>query len=652
MVSQQRGGWKLLRRMSRVCRAKIACVQILMVALFCGPLCRCLVAETPAVVLFVGPSGQGAACTLRSPCALETAQERVRELAPEMKGDIAVTLLEGTYRMNGPFVLDARDSGRNGHTVVWKASKEHGSVLDGAIRVQHWRLVNRRMNLWSATVPVGTQSLQMFVNGRRAVRARGLGCKSPEQCQYTPEGLTGVDARLASFRKPQELVAVFSARWRDFHCPVCSIAGTTVTMAEPCWHNTVVDSKNGWSYASPKGKSFQGVEWFENAYELLGTPGQFYLDAEAARLYYVPRAGEDMRTADVELPVAEALLRISGTVDALVHDLRVEGITFAHSTWNGPDTKDGYVSLQAGYLVSGQRDRLPDNGEGMMRTPTAVTVLAGERVNFVHDAFRELGTAGLALAGGTRDSAIEGCTFSDLSGGAVFVGDTTAHPADPREKAFRNVVRRNFIDTVAVEYRDNVGIMGGFNDGLTIDHNTVENLPYTGISVGWGWNYEGEGDTQRNIRITHNRIVSFMLALHDGGAIYTQAQSPGSVICANYIDFSGTGHANGIYLDERSRGYAVHDNVVWNTSKVSLAQGEKHDDQNRWLSAWASWSGDLVMTHNWSDDTHVKPHNPGPTKIFGPNFLALRELPDEARHVIKNAGASAPVTRATDPCAP
>ncbi len=239
-----------------------------------------------------------------------------------------------------------------------------------------------------------------------------------------------------------------------------------------------------------------------------------------------------------------------------------------------------------------------------------------------------------------RTCIIADSNFSDLSGGAVFVGDTIAHPADPREKSSDNIVERNTITDIAREYRDNVGIMGAFNDGLVIDHNTIENTPYTGISVGWGWNYEGEAAVQRNIRITRNKLKNFMLDLYDGGAIYTQAQSPGSVVCANYIDFSGTHHANGIYLDERSRYYDVHNNVVWNTNKG-----------DNWLSAWASWSGNLVMTHNWTDDTHLKPHNPGPTKVFGPNFLALKSLPGAARQVIMSAGASAPVIDSDKPCA-
>lgn len=605
-------------------------------------------AEVPST-LFVAADGRGTLCTEPAPCSLEVAKARVRFLASSMQTDIVVSLSDGLYRLASPLGLTSVDSGNNGHSVIWHAAGQH-VVLDGAIRIQNWRVVDRKMNLWSAPVPAETKSLQLFVDGNRAVRARGLGCKSPAQCTYTTTGLKGVDPRLATFRRPQELVAVFAARWRDFHCPVSSSTRTEIMIAQPCWHNTVIDSKNGWSSASPKGRPFKGIEWFENAYELLGTPGQFYLDTHANVIYYVPREGEDLRRADVEMPVAQSLLVMTGTVDAPIHDLTFEGITFAHTTWLSPDTDEGYVSLQAGYLVRGNRESLPDNGEEMVRIATAVTVLGGERISFSRTHFQKLGAGGIALAGGTHNSSVSYSNFYDLSGGAIFIGDIEAYPSDLRLKSADNRIERNTIDYVAREYRDNVGIMGAFNHGLTIDHNTIENLPYTGLSVGWGWNYEGEKATQQSIRITHNKLRNFMLQLYDGGAIYTQAQSPSSEVCANYIDFSGTDHANGIYLDERSRGYAVHDNVIWNISKHRQAEDEHAPDQNRWLSAWSSWSGDLVMTSNWSDDKHLEPHNPGPTKVFSPNSLALSDLPDEAEHVVLNSGADAPEINTGNPC--
>lgn len=403
-------------------------------------------------------------------------------------------------------------------------------------------------------------------------------------------------------------------------------------MAEPCWHNTVVDSvKNGWSNASPKGKPFKGIDWFENAYEFLGEPGQFYIDRHRGMIFYTPRPNERMDTADVELPVVEHLIVIAGSPADRVHDLSFENMGFRYTTWLYSHD-DGYVPLQAGYLVTGQRKDLPHNGEGMLRIPAAVEVYGGDRIHFNSDDFHALGAAGIALVSGTSNSSVELSRFEDLSGGAVFVGDTDAHPTRSEERSANNVIRRNTITHIAAEYRDNVGIMAGFNDGLSIAHNTLSEMPYTGISAGWGWDYEGPDDVQRDVHIRANRISRFMLTLHDGGAIYTQAQSPGSDVTANYISYLGGDNGNGIYLDERTRKYEVCGNVVWDRPE-KMQEGQ-------WISAWSSWSGDLDIHGNWANDPHTALHNPGPTKKFYDNHLALTTLPAEAQAVVDSSGAT------------
>jgi len=586
-----------------------------------------------SLTLFVSPAGHGTVCEKSKPCTLTTAQRQIRTLVPQMSDDLIVSFAAGRYRLREPLSLQPQDSGRNGYVVSWQGSDDGKTILDGAVRITNWRLVNAGKNLWRAPVPHGAYALQIYVNGRRAVRARRGGCKSPTECKYTETGLSGGGAALATLAHPEELVAVFGVRWRDFHCRVQSVAGNDIQMAQPCWHNTVVDSvKNGWSNASPKGKPFKGIDWFENAYEFLGSPGQFYIDRRKDVVYYVPQAGEDLKTADVEMPLAEHLLNIDGTSHDRVHDIEVRNITFKHAGWLYAEAHDGYVPLQAGYLITGVRNNLPDNGEGMWRLPAAVEVSGGQRIQFVHDKFLGLGAAGIGFAGGTRDSIISHCNFQDLSGGAIFIGDTVASPKSAEDRSGGNVVSRNTISHIAVEYRDNVAIMGGFNDGLTIDHNSISDVPYSGISVGWGWNYEGGNDTQHDIRIRSNRLSKFMLTLHDGGAIYTQAQSPGSTVTENYIDYRGTDNGNGIYLDERSRKFDVCGNVVWDIP-VSIQEGQ-------WVSTWSSWSGDLDIHDNWSNDPHLKLHNPGPSKSFHENHLGLKVLPPEAQAVIDASGAA------------
>ena len=605
----------------------LSSLSIAIVVLMLGP----VNAASAQHQLFASPDGKGKQCEAHNPCSLPSAQAKARTLAPDMQEDLTITLAPGIYRLQQTLLLQSEDSGNNGHVIRWQGSPDGKTILDGATRVRGWKLVDKQKNLWRAAVPPGSNAQQLYINGVRAVSARHKGCTSPAQCRYNATGLTGGAEALGTLAHPDRVIAVFGVRWRDFHCRIQSFQGDNIVMAEPCWHNTIVDSvKNGWSNASPKGKPFRGIDWFENAYEFLGEPGQFYIDPQANTLYYVPRPGEHLDTADIELPVTEHLLTIQASPKLRAHDIEFRNLTFAHSSWPYSET-DGYVPLQAGYMVTGPRQTLPDNGEGMVRIPAAVEVFGGANINFVSDKFEALGAAGIALDRGTRDSTIASSSFRDLAGGAIFVGDTVAAPVDAADRAAGNRVTRNTISHIALDYRDNVGIMGGFNDGLTIDHNSISDVPYTGISVGWGWNYEGEGDVQRNIRIHANRISDFMLTLHDGGAIYTQAQSPGSSVTENSINYDGHDNGNGIYLDERSRKYEVCGNVVWN-EPAKMKEGQ-------WVSAWSSWSGDLNIHDNWSDDPHTALHNPGPTKRFHDNHLGLHELPPEAQAVIEASGA-------------
>ncbi|MFD9894456.1 glycoside hydrolase family 2 TIM barrel-domain containing protein [Amycolatopsis sp. NPDC059027] len=580
-------------------------------------------AETGPEVLHAGPGGSGIVCSAGRPCSVAAARQVVRERMAHPRRDVVVELAGGDYRMAAPMELDAGDSGAGGHTVTWRAERGARPRFTGAIRVTGWTMHDA--GIWAADVPAGTRSRDMSVNGVRAERAMGLGC-GKDVCKPDATGIGGVDPRIASFAHPEDLRLVTNSRWRDFHCGVTSVKGAKVTVAQPCWDNANAKTQTGWESASPL-KGWRGVDWFENAYELLGQPGQFFLDQRENKLYYVPRPGENLKTADVELGVSEQLLVLKN-----VHDVAFEGLTFTGTTWRNPDTPEGYAGAQAGYYVNGVRTgTIGGAGEDYARTPAAVTVTGGLRVRFTGDTFTGLGGAGLALDGGTRDSVIENSVFTDIAGGGVFVGDTQ-HAS--RAKTAGNVVRGNTITYIGREFRDAVGIVGLYNDGLTVDRNTVEHVPYTGISVGWGWNFVGDTPTQRDILVTHNRIAYHMGKLYDGGAIYTQAVSPGSRVEGNDIDFAGTDHGNGIYHDEKSSYYTTTANVIRNAKNVPA--------EFNWISSWASWSTNLIIRGNWTDAPPAPPHNPGPTKQWGPNQMGLTSFPEDARRVIGQAGAAAP----------
>src|SRR5579864_3603493 len=78
--------------------------------------------------------------------------------------------------------------------------------------------------------------------------------------------------------------------WTEPRCPVQSINGTAITMSQPCWDNSTkrVMLSNGTRTANLVGPMSVGKhpEYVENAFELLGTPGQFYLDRPSHTIYY------------------------------------------------------------------------------------------------------------------------------------------------------------------------------------------------------------------------------------------------------------------------------------------------------------------------------------------------------------------------------
>ena len=63
--------------------------------------------------------------------------------------------------------------------------------------------------------------------------------------------------------------------------------------------------------------------YFENAYEFLDSPGEWYLDQSRGEVFYIPRAGEDLSSAVVMAPNVERLVQIQGgSLDSPVQNVQ------------------------------------------------------------------------------------------------------------------------------------------------------------------------------------------------------------------------------------------------------------------------------------------------------------------------------------------
>ncbi|MGQ4511642.1 right-handed parallel beta-helix repeat-containing protein [Streptomyces sp. DW26H14] len=594
--------------------------------------------RAPAAVSYASPTGSGSLCTRARPCSLEGARASVRARIARSPGrDLRVELLGGTYPMTSPLRLGAADSGRDGATVSWEAAPGARPVLSGGETLRGWH--ENGDGTWSAPVPAGTDARQLFVNGVRATRARGAAC-SAAVCDADKDGMSGAKATgIDGWADATGPEAVIKVRWRMYRCRVTSVHGDRMTFAEPCWKNASSGTGRtgpSWDSTAVDSSGYTGVAWFENARELIDQPGEFAYDSGRRTVTYLPRPGEDMRHSETVAPASEHLVELDGA-----HDLSLSGLGFAYAAYDQPDTADGYVGTQAGLTLTGESGPADMSGSHYTEPAAAVTVRGGRWVALERDTFSRLGGAGVIFQQGTRDSSVRHSRFTGISSGALYIGDTDPHPTAALTGS-GNTVAYNTIDHTGLDYTDSVGIWAGYEQHLTLDHNTLRDLPYAGISVGWGWNQPNARTAElHGNRVTGNRISDVMRVAdgqHDGGAIYTQGDQPGTVIADNYIDRAAYGNTqldgNGVYLDEQSSHITVEHNVV---TRVGF----------KWVSNWADYGIDNTVRANWTDTS--APALGGTGSTLSGNRTGLDTLPAAALAVAARAGAGAP---AVDPLLP
>jgi len=519
--------------------------------------------------IYVSPSGDDAnlgtaALPVQTP---QRAQQLVRGRNQGMKADLNVFLADGYYRMQAPLVMDASDSGSGGHAVIWTAAAGARPVLVGSTRIAGWSQLPGSNNIWVAQGSPGIETRQLYVDGVRATRATGPVPPAATMAGWTDPG--------GGFPTGVELVFRGGAGdWSEIRCPLASIAGETLNLVQPCSDN----SKTRMPGAG--GRPLTGAPTsVENAYALLDTPGEWYLDDVTSRFYYMPLPGQVLASLDVEAPVLEAIVMGGGPATAPLHDVAFHGLQFSYATWMGASGPNGFSEKQANYLVWGPTGIADGKAENTWyQLPANVSFTYVQNLRFTRNTFVHLGGAGLALGNGAQNCLVEGNVLTDISGNAIELGNVTMRNATGADQTLGNTIRDNHLFEVAVEYHGGVGIMACYVASTSIVHNQIDHAPYTGISIGWGGWYDSLGlpglaNFSHNNDISNNLIFQVMQLMMDGGAIYTNGQTSasqsfetGQTVTGNVIhDVIGPYWA--IYDDNGSDWMTVSGNAIWSSSE-------------------------------------------------------------------------------------
>ncbi len=580
-----------------------------------------------AVEIWVAPNGSDRnPGTREQPMAtVSMAQRQARNLRrlndPSVQEGVRLILREGVYELAEPLRFRPEDAGTPTSPTQVMAAPGESPVLSGGLTLQGWKKATgaipqlpaaARGNVWATPAPrLGGRILefrQMWVNNKKAARASTLGDGALPRIlsvnKHKEEMWIPVPDQ--TFKHIGALEFVIHQWWAIANLRVKSLDvqgdKARVTFWQPesriefehPWPAPFIDEK--------KDKNGNSAFYLVNAIELLNQPGEWYEDLDAGQVYYWPRPGEDLDQARVVVPALETLVHIEGTLDNPVAHLRFERIGFEHTSWLRP-SQAGHVPLQAGmYLLDAYKLRQPgtpdkahlENQAWLGRQPAGVTVACANHIEFERCHFRHMAATGLDFVRGTHHDRVQGCTFRDIGGTGLqmgFFGDAAfeAHrpydPSDERAVCRFERIANNVITDCTNEDWGCVGISVGYARDVTIEHNEISHLNYSGIAVGWGWTRTVS--CMRNNRIIANHIHHFAKNNYDVGGIYTLSPQPDTVICANSIHHlekapyaHDPNHYQYIYLDENSSYIRILDNWTEKDKFFSNTPGPGNEWKN------------------------------------------------------------------------
>ncbi|HHV99468.1 MAG TPA: right-handed parallel beta-helix repeat-containing protein, partial [Clostridiaceae bacterium] len=519
-------------------------------------------AEEPKdeIAFYVSPDGDDSNDgSIDHPFAtVEKARDIIRTLNKDMSCDIVVYLRGGEYKIDKTIVFGVDDSASNGYYITYRNYPGETPILTGAQKIDGWEDIGGIFK-----TNVGELKFRDFyVNGKHADRARTQSFRI--RTWNNPEFYFTIDSTAFTGWENvnvAEVEAVLNTHWVESYTRMGSytIDGDTAQVRLSSAGRPI------FTRLYPENSINQSVH-FENSYEFLDQPGEWYLNEANGDLFYIPREGESIEDIHAVIPTIETIIKFEGSDKVnRVKNIKVYGLTFEYTNFLYPIRNNGVIFAQASLIR--------DNEEilGRVRMPAAIFLESADNIIIERNLLRNLGGSAIDIRSKASNNKIIGNAIIDIAGNGivegVFSDDSYGFShSDPLTWAKGNLISNNYLKRIGTNYYCPTGIVTGYTNSTTIEHNEVSDVAYTAIGVGWGWT---SNDTcQGNTKIINNNIYNYSNRNSDAGGIYTLSKTPNSEISGNYIhdadrnEWISYACVRGIYLDQETAGYKVYNNVI------------------------------------------------------------------------------------------
>ena len=309
---------------------------------------------------YVSPQGNDEhAGTASAPFAtLQRAQRAVRE-TKNSSAPVKVLVLKGTHYLDSPLTFRPEDSRIAGAPALFAAAAGQQVTISGGRKLAcSW--TPYKNGIMMTPVPAGLDFTQLFVNGKRQIRARypNFDPSSPSTSGYIqaagpiPAGIAnpyagGDEDMTFSAQAPRGIrfdPSTFSKKkWSN-------LQGAEIHIYQAAywgnlqWKIKGIDFPTNSIWFGDGGQQI-GAKWsknpavlnqksrffIENVFEELDAPGEWFLDKSTNVLYHYPENGIDLRSATIEVPLLADVIRFVGTQDDPVQNISLQGFRIAHT---------------------------------------------------------------------------------------------------------------------------------------------------------------------------------------------------------------------------------------------------------------------------------------------------------------------------------